>query len=105
MFLLSFLLLELSLLDFKYLFIWLPSLLSMQEHFSFVVYCIGYLRKRIITTVGTQSNFFVTDSKLIPTEIALIDKTTDAAYPSTVERKKFNSDLYCDVLQGKITAD
>lgn len=85
--LVSLLLLELSLLDLEYLFVWLPSLLAMQDHVTFLVDAVGDFGKGVVAAVVTDSDLFIVDSKLFPAEIALVDESTNACYFSAIDRE------------------
>lgn len=101
--LLSFLLLELSLLDFEYFFVGFPPSFSMQHHVPLLINAVSYFGEWIVTAVIANSHLLVMYSELFPAVIALIYESADTCYFSTINWQQSHTHLYSYILQGKVS--
>ena len=105
MLLLSLLFLQFLVLHFSNLLVRFPPFLTMQHHVPLIIDTIRDFRKWVVTAVVAELNFFVLNSKFFPTQIALINESTNAANFPAIQRQKLYTHLNCHVLDGKISTN
>jgi hypothetical protein len=99
------LLFEFPLFDLEDALVGLPPFFPVQNEVALCVKTVGHLGERVIAAVAAKSHFLVEDAILLPTEVALVDEPSNAAYFTTVQREQFYSHLHSYVLKGKVCAD
>lgn len=85
MLLFTLLLLKLSLFGLHNFEVGLPSFFTVEYHLSSCIYTISYFGEGIISASTAYSHFLITDPVFLPTEVALVDESSDAADLSAVE--------------------